>query len=101
MESTNRQQAAEDYKSLKSFVTSLRSVGVEFPVIDFDSRIADLTRSADRDAEGALAAAEAARQSGGCREAIPFYRRSLDLVADHGGARTRISARHMSFEITA
>ncbi len=91
IESTNREQAAGDYESLRSFVASLRSFGVEIPAIDFAAKIADLRRNLADDAGAAYAAAEAARHARRCQEAIPFYQRSLDLVADYGEARQRIA----------
>ncbi len=100
IENTNRQKAVEGYGSLKSFVGSLRAFGVEFPVIDFDTKIAELKRI-DRDAEEAYAAAEAAMQARSFQEAIALYRRSLDIVANYKQARQKIAACYYEMAVGA
>jgi tetratricopeptide (TPR) repeat protein len=98
VENSDRQKAVEDYESLKAFVGALRAGGIEFPVIDFDAKIAEL-KGIDTGAEEAYAAAEAALQGGRCQEAIPLYRRSLELVANYRDARRRLADCH--YELAA
>jgi tetratricopeptide (TPR) repeat protein len=100
IETTDRQKAVEGYGSLNSFVGSVRAFGVEFPVIDFDTKIAEIERI-DRDAEEAYAAAEAAMQARRFQEAIALYRRSLDIVANYKEARPKIAACYYEMAVGA
>jgi tetratricopeptide (TPR) repeat protein len=94
-EQTNVAQALEQYKELKRFTDAVGQQGVPVATVDYDGKFRELegriSQVKTAEASKMFAEAEAFFQSGQCSQAIPAYRRVLELTPGEGVAKERIA----------